>query len=257
MEGPPVHWAPMKDAPLLEARGITKRFGYLPVLRGVDLSLRSGELLLLLGPNGAGKTTFTRVVATLTRPSGGFLLLEGNPMGSSDREVLRRRLGYLSHQTFLYGHLSARENLEFFGGLYGVTGLQEKILPLLDRVGLAQAAARRAGTFSRGMQQRLSLARVLLTDPDLLVLDEPYTGLDPQGTETLTGVLAGLKAAHRALLLVTHELEACLPIADRVAVMVKGRVALDQPARGLPLKEARGIYAQAVSSVSGAAGGAP
>lgn len=247
----------MADTPLLEARGITKRFGYLPVLRGVDLRMPRGELLLLLGPNGAGKTTFTRVVATLTRPSGGLLLLEGTPLGSSDRATLRRRLGYLSHQTFLYGHLTARENLEFFGGLYGVAALEGKIQVLLERVGLAPVAGRRAGTFSRGMQQRLSLARVLLTDPDLLVLDEPYTGLDPQGTETLTGVLAGLKEAHRAILLVTHELEACLPIADRVAILVKGRVSREENARGMALDEARHLYARAADPASVAAGGAP
>jgi heme exporter protein A len=248
----------MADAPLLEARNITKRFGYLPVLKGVDLTLRSGELVLLLGPNGAGKTTFTRVAATLTRPSGGQLLLDGAPLGSRGQERLRRRLGYLSHQTFLYGHLTARENLEFFGGLYGVGDTGVRIPDLLEQMGLSRAANRLAGTFSRGMQQRLSLARVLLTDPDLLVLDEPYTGLDPQGTETLTSVLAGLKAAHRALLLVTHELEACLPIADRVAILVKGRVVFDGPAAGLGLEGARGAYRQAVGSGAGpAAGGAP
>jgi heme exporter protein A len=247
----------MADVPLLEAQGITKRFGYLPVLRGVDLSLHSGELLLLLGPNGAGKTTFTRVVATLTRPTGGQLLLEGSPLGHARREALRRRLGYLSHQTFLYGHLTARENLEFFGGLYGVSSLGERVPFLLEQVGLSQIARRRAGTFSRGMQQRLSLARVLLTDPDLLILDEPYTGLDPQGAEALTSVLVGLKAGQRALLLVTHELEACLPIADRLAVMVKGKVVTDIHTRGLALEGARRTYATAVGAAPTAPGGTP
>ena len=245
----------MADVPLLEARGITKRFGYMPVLRGVDLRLWNGELVLLLGPNGAGKTTFTRVAATLTRPSGGGLLLDGSPVGSKGRENLRRRLGYLSHQTFLYGHLTASENLEFFGGLYDVGDCSGKIPALLEQVGLFRAATRRAGTFSRGMQQRLSLARVLLTEPALLILDEPYTGLDPQGTETLTSVLAGLKADHRALLLVTHELEACLPIADRLAVMVKGRIVLDEPARGLTLEKARDAYRKAVGAEAGSRAG--
>lgn len=245
----------MEESTLYEARGLTKRFGYFPVLRGVDLGLTRGELLLLLGPNGAGKTTLTRVLATLSRPSGGDLLLEGEPLGRSGREQLRRRLGYLSHQTFVYGHLTARENLEFFGGLYGVPDPGRAAVPILARVGLAAAAGRRAGTFSRGMQQRLSLARVLLTEPDILLLDEPYTGLDPQGTETLTAVLEGLKASHRALLLVTHELDACLPIADRLAVMVKGRVAVDLTARGLTAAGAREVYREAVEAAPAAVRG--
>jgi heme exporter protein A len=245
----------MVESTLYEARGLTKRFGYFPVLRGVDLGLARGELLLLLGPNGAGKTTLTRVLATLSRPSGGDLLLEGEPLGRAGREQLRRRLGFLSHQTFVYGHLSARENIEFFGGLYGVPHPGRAAGPILERVGLTAAADRRAGTFSRGMQQRLSLARVLLTEPDILLLDEPYTGLDPQGAETLTEVLDGLKASHRALLLVTHELDACLPIADRVAVMVKGKIAVDLVARGLTTAGAREVYRQAVEAAPAAVRG--
>lgn len=248
----------MAKSTLYEARGLIKRFGYFPVLRGVNLGLCPGELLLLLGPNGAGKTTLTRVLATLSRPSGGDLLLEGVPLGRAGREQMRRRLGFLSHQTFVYGHLTARENLEFFGGLYGVPDPGRAAGPILERVGLAAAARRRAGTFSRGMQQRLSLARVLLAEPDILLLDEPYTGLDPQGTETLTVVLDGLKASHRTLLLVTHELDACLPIADRVAVMVRGRIAADLPAGGLTPAGAREVYRKAVEAAPAAArGGVP
>lgn len=229
-------------APLLALRGLGKRFGYVRVLREVNLEVRAGELLLLLGPNGAGKTTLTRLVTTLSRPGAGKILYRGQPLAEKTRALLRREVGYLSHQTFLYGHLSAEENLSFFGRLYGVAGLQRRIPDLLRQMGLDALGARPVAAFSRGMQQRLSLARVLLTEPKLLILDEPYAGLDPQGSRTLTQLLGGLKAEARALLLVTHELEDCLPIADRVAILHKGVVVWQSPAPGLSLEEVRDAY---------------
>ena len=229
-------------APLLALQGLGKRFGYVRVLRDVTLDLRAGELLLLLGPNGAGKTTLTRLITTLSRPGAGRILFRGEPLTEKNRLLLRREVGYLSHQSFLYGHLSAGENLFFFGRLYGVAGLDRKVPDLLARVGLGGIGDRPVAAFSRGMQQRLSLARVLLTEPRLLILDEPYAGLDPQGSRTLTELLGGLKAGHRALLLVTHELEDCLPIADRVAILHKGVVVWQSPAPGLSLEEVRDAY---------------
>lgn len=243
--------AAMTEPALLALSGLSKRFGYLPVLRDVALELRAGELLLLLGPNGAGKTTLTRVITTLSRPGKGSILYRGEPLKEETRLRLRREVGYLSHQTFLYAHLTARENLRFFGRLYGIGGLDGKVPALLEQVDLLKAADRLVGTFSRGMQQRLSLARVLLTEPALLILDEPYAGLDPEGSRTLTSLLRGLKADHRALLLVTHELEDCLPIADRVAVLCRGRVTWEAPAAGLTLDEVRRRYFEATAQEAG------
>jgi heme ABC exporter ATP-binding subunit CcmA len=240
----------MTQPPMLALSGLGKRFGYLSVLKDVELELRAGELLLLLGPNGAGKTTLTRVITTLTRPAKGTILFRGEKLDDAVRLRLRREVGYLSHQSFLYAHLTAEENLRFFGRLYGIRDAERRIEQLLEQVDLAGARRRTVGTFSRGMQQRLSLARVLLTEPTLLILDEPYAGLDPQGSRTLTEVLAGLKADHRALLLVTHELEDCLPIADRVAVLVRGRVAWEAPAAGLGLDEVRARYFEAVAEAA-------
>jgi heme exporter protein A len=227
---------------VLSLSRLTKRFGYFRVLDDVSMELRAGELLLLLGPNGAGKTTLTRILTTLSRPSGGTLRFGEGKLDEAGRVRLRREVGYLSHQSFLYAHLSARENLAFFGKLYGMADLDRRISALLERVRLSDARDRLVGTYSRGMQQRLSIARVLLTDPRLLILDEPYSGLDPEGSRTLTGLLKGLKDERRAILLVTHELEDCLPIADRVAILCKGRVVFDSAAGGLSQEEVRRRY---------------
>jgi heme ABC exporter ATP-binding subunit CcmA len=232
----------MDALPMLAAQGLWKRFGALPVLKGLDLALYPGELTLLLGPNGAGKTTLTRLLSTLTRPSRGTLRYRGEPLGEKGRLGLRSELGYLSHQSFLYGHLTAEENLRFFGRLYGVKDLERRVEELLRQVGLQEARRRPAGTFSRGMQQRLALARVLLPDPPFLLLDEPYAGLDPEGSRTLTNLLTTLKDRRRAILLVTHEVEDCLPAADRVAILAGGRIAWESPAAGLTAQAVKERY---------------
>ncbi len=236
-------------APTLSVSGLKKRFGYATVLDGVSLDLRPGELVLLLGPNGAGKTTLTKVLTTLTRPGGGglrpdkgCLRFDGEPLDEKNRARFLKQVGYLSHQTFLYGHLTAEENLRFFGRLYGMGDVEGRIGRVLAQVGMASTRDKPVATFSRGMLQRLSMARVLLTDPSLLILDEPYSGLDPAGSRTLTGLLAGLRAGHRAVLLITHEIEDCLPIADRVAVLHKGRVVWESAAPGLSLEAVRQRY---------------
>ncbi len=226
---------------LLEARGIEKRFGLAPVLKGVDLELCSGEFLLLLGPNGAGKTTLAKVLCLLSRPNRGELLFGGAKVGEAERLKLRRALGYLSHQSLLYAHLTAAENLRFFAGLYGVQPTA-RIAELLAKLGLGRASDQLVGTFSRGMQQRLSLARVLLTEPSIIILDEPYAGLDPEGSRTFTILLDELKAAHRAVLLVSHEIEDCLNVVDRVAVLHGGRMALNEPAAGLSAESLKQKY---------------
>jgi heme exporter protein A len=236
---------------VLSVRGLVKRFGPVRALDGITLELRAGELLLLLGPNGAGKTTLTRVLTTLTRPGTGEVLFRGAPLKDASKLRLRREVGYLSHQSFLYDHLTARENLRFYGRLYGVENLGPKVQEVLEAVGLPDAGDRQAGTFSRGMQQRLSLARVLLTDPKLLILDEPYAGLDPSGSRVLTELLGLLKSRDRAILLVTHELEDCLSIADRIAVLHRGRVVWEAPSAGLSLAEVRREYFRATEGEVG------
>ncbi len=215
--------------PALSLEGVTRRFGPVTALAGVTLEVPAGAGLLLLGENGAGKSTLLRVAAGIARPTRGRALVFGE---SPARPAGRSRLGYLGHRGFLHDHLTARENLLLQGGLHGLPRDEaaRRADRLLERIGLARAAHRPVRGFSRGMVQRLALARTLLHGPDLLLLDEPFTGLDPRGRALLVEWLAEERAAGRALVVVTHRPEPVLPLVDRVAILRRGRVALAGPA---------------------------
>lgn len=215
-------------AAVLEARRVEKWFGGHPAVQGIDFCLSPGEFLTVFGPNGAGKTTLLRLLAGSLRPTRGEVLLSGSPL-DYDETAWRRRIGVLSHRTFLYGYLTAFENLRLYGRLYGLDGLTERIEAGLRQVGLWERRDDRVGTYSRGMQQRLALARTLLHDPEIVLLDEPYTGLDPHAAAMLRSVLEHLRDGRRAVVLVTHNLTQGLELADRVAVQVDGRWISDEP----------------------------
>ena len=168
---------------VLTARRLGKRYGDKRVLRGIDLTLPRGGFLVVTGPNGAGKTTLLRICAGLAQPTEGTI----------ERSATRAQVGYLGHEPLVYRELTALENLELYGRLYRVPERRERIGMLLERFGLWQARSERAGSFSRGMQQRLSLCRALLHDPSLLVLDEPFSGLDDAGADLLDRELAELR----------------------------------------------------------------
>jgi ABC-type multidrug transport system ATPase subunit len=202
---------------LFRARALRKRFGAVTALDGIDLELARGETIAIVGPNGAGKSTLLRVVAGLARPSSG----ECEPC--VEREW-RSAIGYLGHQTWLYPELTARENLIFAGRLHGIADPDSRADRLLEEERLTPAAHRRADGFSRGMAQRLSIARARVHDPDILLLDEPYTGLDRRAAERLTERLADLKAAGHTLLLVTHDIAQAGRLADAMLLLVAGRV---------------------------------
>jgi heme exporter protein A len=208
---------------MIEVRGLVKFFGAKVALDGVDLDVGEGEFLTLVGPNGAGKTTLIRVLSTLTKPTEGSVRVAGYDLGGQGTEV-RRRVGLASHQTLLYGDLSAEENLRFYGRMYEVPDLEQRIASLLQRVGLEHRRHDLVRTFSRGMQQRLSIARALLHDPAILLLDEPYTGLDQQAAEVLREVLADLVGRSRTVLMTTHNLERGLELCDRAAILFNGRI---------------------------------
>jgi heme exporter protein A len=235
---------PGSPPPLIEARGLEKWFGPHPAVRGIDFTLHSGEFLTLFGPNGAGKTTLLRLLARSLRPTHGEIRSVG-AKADEDDEAFRRRIGVLSHQTYLYGQLTAEENLRLYGRLYGL----ERIDWLLEEVGLQDRRSEYVRTFSRGMQQRLALARTLLHDPELVLLDEPYTGLDPHAGLMLRGVLEKLRDGRRTVVLVTHNLSQGLELASRVVVQVGGRWISDEPRS---LIDAAGFEREYTARVEGA-----
>ncbi len=213
--------------PAIEIHELTKSFGPRAALMGVNLTVGAGESVTLVGPNGAGKTTFLRIVATLTRPSSGRLRIAGLDPAQSGEEV-RRHIGFLSHRTLLYDDLTAEQNLDFYARLYDLDVPQERIGHLLERVGLATRRHDLVRTFSRGMQQRLSVARAVLHEPSILLLDEPYTGLDPSAAQVLTDLLVDLAGEGCTILLTTHDLTRGLAVGRRVIVLVRGHIAYDE-----------------------------
>ena len=219
------------SGPLLEARGLFKSYGRNQVLKGVDLSLFEGDRYFLFGPNGAGKTTLVRVLTGLTGTDSGEVLVSGRPVDRDDDDT-RARIGVLSHEPYLYGELSALENLEFFGSLYRVPDVGARARGMLKEVGLHARAHDRVDTLSRGTRQRLGLARALLHDPDLVFLDEPYTGLDLGAVETLERMLRALSEAGRAVLVITHDPGHGPGMATRAGMLVEGRIGTESGPEG-------------------------
>ena len=204
-----------------------RRFGERRAVDRVDVDLAAGECLAVLGPNGAGKSTLLRMVATLLRPDAGELTVCGAALPDRAGDA-RREIGYLGHDPLVYLDLTARQNLELYADLYGLDDAGDRVDAALDRVGLLARSFDAVRTFSRGMAQRLGLARALLHEPSLLLLDEPYAGLDAAGAHLLDGVLADL-GRDRAAMIVTHEVERGVQLAGRVLVLRAGRPVLLEP----------------------------
>jgi heme exporter protein A len=237
---------------LLIARGIGRRFGALLAVRDVDLEIGAGEGVVIFGPNGAGKTTLARLLAACLKPTSGQLRIAGSDPWRSDR-FARRAVGFLSHRTFLYDDLTARENLVFYARLYGLPRPASVAEQWLRDVGLASRAEDPVRTFSRGMQQRLAIARALLHDPPLAVLDEPFTGLDPDGSALLSRLLSDRRRAGRSFLLVTHDLAQGLLLADRWLLLARGRVVARGTAAETTAPRLGELYAELAGSGRGTA----
>ena len=212
-------WSPA----LITTSQLTKQFGPLMALRGIDLDIRPGEFVTIVGPNGAGKTTLLRILATLSRPTHGHVAIAGHALPKGADEA-RRQIGLLSHQPLLYGDLTAEENLRFFGQMYDVPALEARLLELLDKVDLIDRRQDRARTFSRGMQQRLAIARALLHDPAVVLLDEPFTGLDPHASDRLEEMLHLLRDGQRTVVMTIHDLERGWAMCDRALVLARGKI---------------------------------
>ncbi len=207
----------------IELTGLTKQYGYLTAVNNVSLQLPWGNFLSLFGRNGAGKTTLLRILASLLKPGDGAIRIDGEDV-THTMSSMRGRVGFVSHLPMFYGDLTAAENLQYYARLYGIGDAERIIAERLDRVGMLAWARSPVRSFSRGMQQRLAIARAFLHRPRLLLLDEPFSGLDQGAIRLLKGMLAEFKSPENAVILTTHQLEEGWEVADMIAVLEKGRL---------------------------------
>jgi heme exporter protein A len=208
---------------MIKINGLIKQYGLNPVLRGINLHVKPGEFVTLVGPNGAGKSTLMRIVATLLRPDAGEVEIGGWPL-STHAHMVRRHIGLVSHQSLLYQDLNAAENLTFFARLYGLDNGEERVQRALKLVGLRARQRDPVSSFSRGMTQRLTIARATLHEPDVLLLDEPYTGLDQEAVALLDQLLKQEKERERTIFMITHDLIHSLNLSDRILFLHNGRI---------------------------------
>src|SRR5512146_542598 len=234
---------------MITVKKLVKRFGLKIVLRGVDFEVQPGEFVALLGPNGAGKTTFLRILASLSRPTLGEVNIAGYQLPNQASQV-RARLGVVSHLPLLYGDLSAEENLHFYGRMYGVDPLGRRIGEVLELVGLSLRRRDLVRTFSRGMQQRLAIARAIMHDPEVMLLDEPHTGLDQDACEMLDGVLRQVAARQRTVVMTSHDLVRVGDLASRFDVLNRGCIQTSALRESLPQDGLLAFYRKALDASS-------
>jgi heme exporter protein A len=208
---------------MITVRKLVKRFGMKTVLKGMDFSVETGEFVALLGPNGAGKTTFLRILASLSRPSLGSVIIAGYSL-PGQASAIRRKLGVVSHLPLLYGDLTAEENLRFYARMYALQHHEKRITEVLELVGLTARRRDLVRTFSRGMQQRLAIGRAVLHDPEVMLFDEPHTGLDQDACQMLDTVLREVAARGRTVVMTSHDLARVADLASRFDVLSRGVV---------------------------------
>lgn len=221
----------MSDSPVLEAHHLSRTFGRQRAVQGLSFMLATGQSLALFGPNGAGKTTLLRLLAGLLRPTAGHASIGGTDIRTDSR--IRGRVGLISHQSMLYPALTALENVEFAARLHGVADARGASMRALETLSVAGRAGSYVRTLSRGMQQRVSIARAIVHAPTVLLLDEPYTGLDASGAATLSEMLNGLRAGGATMVLVTHNVGEGLGVASHAAVMLGGKMVRFGSATGI------------------------
>ena len=232
------------DAPevfTIEAKGLKRSFGENRALAGVDLKVAGGECLVIFGPNGAGKTTLLKVLSTLMKPSAGTVMLEG--IDAADEPVqVRRRLSLVSHETFLYDNLTMYENLKFYGKMYGVPELAQRINEVTAWVQMESRLHDRVGTLSRGLQQRASFARAVLHKPSILFLDEPDIGLDPRASVIIDDVIASARTERRTVVMTTHNLERGMSLGSSIIILHRGKAVYQASGDELKQGNLRTLY---------------
>lgn len=226
---------------------LVKRFGLKPVLKGLDFQVEQGEFVALLGPNGAGKTTFLRILSSLSRPSLGEIRVAGYRLPDQAASV-RRRLGVVSHQPLLYGDLTAEENLQFYARMYNLPQADQRIREVLGLVGLSNRRRDLVRTFSRGMQQRLAIGRAVLHDPEVMLFDEPHTGLDQDACQMLDDVLRDVAARGRTVVMTSHDLARVAALASRFDVLSRGVIAASVQRDQINPDHLLGYYRQALEN---------
>ncbi|MBC8477202.1 MAG: heme ABC exporter ATP-binding protein CcmA [Dehalococcoidia bacterium] len=225
----------------IEVEGLGKSFGNHRALTGINLKVNSGEHVTVFGPNGAGKTTLIKVLSILMKPSAGTVRLDGSDISKTPTEV-RRKIGLVAHQTFLYDDLTVYENLKFYGKMYDVPNLEEQIHNVVRWVRLEARLHDRVGTLSRGMQQRISIARAVIHNPSIVLLDEPEVGLDPHAIVMVREVLDSLSAGERTVVMTTHNLEQGIEMSDRVVILDKGRIVYQEQKDRIDIATFRETY---------------
>ena len=230
--------------PAITVEHLTKSFGGRKAVDNVSFTLPEGAFLSVFGPNGAGKTTLLRMLATLARPTEGAITLAGINL-KEEPEQAREAIGLISHNPMLYPDLTAEENLLLYANLYGVRDPQKRVVELLDAVGLKHRRLDRVRTFSRGMTQRVSIARALVNDPSVVLLDEPYSGLDPHAMRIFDELIESVRE-NRTFVMVSHDLDKGLALADHVLVLARGRVVAFAEKESLALDEFHDLYRSTV-----------
>ena len=231
---------------MITVKKLVKRFGLKTVLRGVDFDVQPGEFVALLGPNGAGKTTFLRILASLSRPSLGNVNIAGYQLPNQAAQV-RARLGVVSHLPLLYGDLTADENLRFYARMYNIPNSESRITEVLEMVGLESRRRDLVRTFSRGMQQRLAIGRAVLHDPDVVLFDEPYTGLDQDASSMLDEVLKTVAAKGRTVVMTSHDLARAEDLATRFDILSRGVISASASRKELKKTNLLAFYRQALA----------
>jgi len=230
---------------VIQVRQLTKRFGPKVVLNKLAFNVPQGEFVALIGPNGAGKTTLLRILSSLAKPTIGEVSVAGFHLPGQAASV-RQKLGVVSHLPLLYGDLTATENLLFYGRMYDVPGLNVRVQEVLQLVGLLHRSDDLVRTFSRGMQQRLAIGRAVLHNPDVLLLDEPHTGLDQDACDMLDGVLRDVAVSGRTVVMTSHDFVRVQNLASRFDVLSRGRIVASIPANKLSPDGLQAFYRQSM-----------